>query len=327
MKYILIFLVWSLVWSLLLAALPLSVDLAFAQVPTTSKIVFTSWRDGGENIYTMNPDGSRQFRLAQGLFGKNREPVWSPTGEQILFVANREGVLDLYLMDAGGKNMRRVFEKVARRQNPTWAPDGKRIAYLNYGEQGIYTAGRDGKDVERIAGTGKNGGHPAWSPDGSEIAFVFVEAAGKHHIRIINIETGARRTLRHPEPLVRMIAPDWSPQGDRIAYASFPLLNDEWDEGTIYVMNRDGSDLQQVVAKAGSRASAPTWSPHGDEILYEQKVDGDKQIFSVHLSSGLTTQLTHEDYNFGADWFDPSALSVQPQPYLFVTRWGQLKQQ
>ena len=320
MRYIPIFLLCGV----LLAFLSPYVCPIFAQVPTTPKIVFTSWRDGSEEIYTMNPDGSQPVNLTRDFFTMNREPVWSPTGEQILFVSKRDGVLDLYLMGTNGKNVRRVFEKVARRQSPTWAPDGKRIAYLDYGEWAIYIADIDGGEVKRIAMTGKTGGEPAWSPDGSEIAYVFREDRN-YQIRIINIETGAHRTLRHTEPFVRVTDPAWSPKGDKIAYASFPFLDDEGDQGTIYVMNRDGSGVQQVVSKAGRRAGAPTWSPHGDEILYEQKVDGDKQIFKLHLSSRVTTQLTDKGYNFDADWFDPSALSVHPQSELSITVWGQLK--
>ena len=323
MRYIPIFLLCSL----LLAFLSPYVCPIFAQVPTTPKIVFTSRRDGSEEIYTMNPNGRQRVNLTRDFsFAFNREPVWSPTGEQILFVSNREGTLDLYLMDAAGKNIRRVFEKVARRQNPTWAPDGKRIAYLDYGEGAIYTADIDGGEVKHIAMTGgKDQGDPAWSPDGSEIAFVFEEDKD-YRIRIINIKSGVHRTLRHPEPFVRLRVPDWSPEGDRIAYAALPFFDDEWDHGTIYVVNRDGSDLQQMVAKAGPRKGSPTWSPHGDEILYEQRVDGDKQIFKLHLSSRVITQLTDENYNFNTDWFDPSALSVHPQPQLFITVWGKLKE-
>lgn len=321
MKYIPIFFLCSV----LLGFLTPYMCPVIAQVPTTSKIVFTSRGDGRAGIYTMNPDGSQPVPLIRDVLAMNREPVWSPTGDQILFASNREGALDLYLMGTDEKNVRRVFEKVARRQNPTWAPDGKRIAYLDYGEWAIYTADIDGGEVKRLAMTGKGGGEPAWSPDGSEIAYVFA-GNRNYQIRIINIETGAHRTLRHTEPFVRVTDPAWSPKGDKIAYASFPFLDAEADQGTIYVVNRDGSGVQQVVAKAGPRAAAPAWSPHGDEILYEQRVDGDKQIFKLHLSSGVPTQLTHKGYNFDADWFDSSALSVQPQPQLFVTGWGKLKQ-
>ena len=74
-------------------------------------------------------------------------PVWSPTGKRILFASNRDGGRDLYLMDADGKNVKRIFGKSADRRHPTWSPDGKQIAYTRR-EQGkgfIYIASIDGK--------------------------------------------------------------------------------------------------------------------------------------------------------------------------------------
>ena len=108
----------------------------FAKAPTTPKILFTSTRDGGQReVYIMNPDGSEQVNLTQHR-AEDLEAVWSPTGEQILFVSNRRdlrprGTRDLYLMDPDGSNVRRVFKfKVeAWRENPTWSPDGKQFAY------------------------------------------------------------------------------------------------------------------------------------------------------------------------------------------------------
>ena len=80
----------------------------------------------------MNPDGSEHVNLTQHPEG-DMSAVWSPTGEEILFVSDRGGkrVRDLYLMDADGTNVRRVFKKKIRawRQNATWSPDGKRFAY------------------------------------------------------------------------------------------------------------------------------------------------------------------------------------------------------
>ena len=312
---------------LLLALLCADVSIVFAQAPTMPKIVFRSIRNDDSNIYIMNPDGSDVVNLTPNL-SRSREPVWSPTGEQILFVSNRDSELDLYLMDADGKNVNPVFENAGTRYSPTWHPNGDRIAYLDYGEWAIYTADKDGRNTKRIAITGKTGGYPDWSPDGSEIAFVvFAENTVKYHIRIINIETGMHRTLKHIPPQISMLDPAWAPEGGRIAYGSLHLLiRQAADQGTIYIMNRDGSDLQEIVRKAGPRASNPTWSPHGDVILYEQKVDGDRQIFKLHLNSRVTMQLTHKGSNSHADWFDPEALSVQPQENLLSTSWGKLKQ-
>ena len=40
------------------------------------------------------------------------QAVWSPTGEQILFVSDRnDGIYDLYLMNSDGSDIRRVFKE------------------------------------------------------------------------------------------------------------------------------------------------------------------------------------------------------------------------
>ena len=85
----------------------------FAEAPTTPKILFTSTRDGNREVYMMNPDGSEQVNLTRHPAGDLQAAVWSPTGEQILFVSDREGTRarDLYVMNADGRNVRRVFKR------------------------------------------------------------------------------------------------------------------------------------------------------------------------------------------------------------------------
>ena len=108
-------------------------------------------------------------------------------------------------------------------------------------------------------------------------------------------------------------------------------LPKEWtDKRTIYIVNRDGTGLEQLVDEAGPKAQYPELSPNGKEVLYTQEIKGSIQIFKLDISNGIRTQLTHIggvfQANSGGDWFDPSyALSVSPQPDLLTTTWGQLK--
>ena len=96
-----------------------------AQAPQTPKMAFALIDDGGNSeIYLMNPDGTDQVKLTHNK-AFDVSPMWSPTGEQILFVSNRDGIRDLYLMDADGKNVKRVFGKSEDRRHPTWSPDGE----------------------------------------------------------------------------------------------------------------------------------------------------------------------------------------------------------
>ena len=254
---------------------------AFAKAPGTAKIAFTSNRDGNSEIYIMNPDGSEQANLTQHN-AVDYSPVWSPTGEQILFVSDRHGTRDLYLMNSDGTNVRKVFNKLVGRQHPTWSPDGKQFAYHRFNKLVIYIASSDGKNDKKLT----NGLWRVWSPDGTEIAFVADEKFAiiadrvlqveNSKIQIINLQTNVEETLLPEEKL--MLGPAWAPNGTKIAFSwinpdALPIAGkDIGDTEAIYIVNRDGSRLKQIVDADDTAASNPIWAPQGNELVYEKKV-------------------------------------------------------
>ena len=328
-----------LLYSFCIILLYLSVYSTWAEAPKTSKIVFTSAGDVNREIYLMNPDGSEQINITNHP-ADDLHPTWSPTGEQILFVSDRMRGRDLYLMDANGESVKRVFRNHEHRQHPTWSPDGEQIAYerIEEDERFIYTATIDGNHEELIG----KGIEPAWSPEGTELAF-----CRQDRIILLNLRTGFERKLRS-DGIAWQSNPAWAPTGNKLAFSwnlqpiepppgILPgerfLVPDAWfDNETIFIVNRDGTELEQIVDEAGPEAIWPSWSPDGTKLIYNQQVRGYFQLFKINLVNHIIEQLTHTEKapqaNTLADWFDPAyALPVSPQPHLLTTIWGKIKKQ
>ena len=317
----------------------------FAEAPKTPKILFTSTRDGNHEVYMMNPDGSEQVNLTQHPAG-DMSAVWSPTGEQILFVSDRPGkrVRDLYLMDPDGSNVRRVFKRkiAVDRRSPIWSSNGKRFAYIYDDWERLKSSLHLGTFGEEDTESLPYGDTPTWSPNGSEIACCVPHALGAR-LTFINVDTREREQPLPDKALQWQYLPSWSTAGDRLAISGnrHPIpaildrdLHEAWrDKTTVYIVNRDGTGLRQLVDEAGPDIAVAALSPDGSEVLYTQEINGHEQIFKLDINSGVQTQLTHigalfHQANFQGDWFDPAyALPVSPQPALLTTTWGKVKKE
>ena len=314
-----------------------SVCTVLAKAPDTAKIVFTATVTGNKrDIFMMDTNGQNKTNLTEHP-ADDSQPAWSPTGEHILFVSDREGRHDLYLMEPDGSNVRRVFEEKSYRVAPIWSPDGTRIAYVHNGLLlTVNIATKDGNGVEVLTPVADHlYVNLAWSPDGTEIAFD--DIIRFHRTHIVNLQTRTVAPLL-PELQFVMFNVEWSPDGKQLAFAGVACIKNQvcrlknFDDLTVYIVNRDGTDVEQVVAKGDFRADSPVWSPRGNALLYEQEVKevlrdfGQTQIFRLILGREKPKQLTAIGRNIHADWFDPAyALPVSPQPQLLTTTWGEIK--
>jgi TolB protein len=95
-----------------------------------ARVVFQSDRDGDEEIYTMNTDGTNLVQLTHNS-ASDGAPQWSPDGRQILFSTDRDGNLEIYLMDADGSRQINLTENPKADCSPRWSPDGKFLTFMS----------------------------------------------------------------------------------------------------------------------------------------------------------------------------------------------------
>src|SRR3989454_64636 len=148
------------------------------QAVSNGKIAFVSDRDGNNEIYTMNVDGTGVARLTVNV-ASDVSPTWSPDGSKIAFVSNRDGNNEIYTMNADGTGATRLTSNPALDANPTWSHDGTKIAFVRggFGSEQIYVLDADlcheciGTGPTNLSQSASRNLGPAWSPDGTRILF------------------------------------------------------------------------------------------------------------------------------------------------------------
>jgi len=126
------------------------------------------------NIFTQRLDSPFQRKLTYGN-ALNSDADWSPTGEHIVFVSDREGNQEIYVMTAEGHDVTRLTEHPGNDFAPVWSPDGQWIAYEceddTIGDMEICIMDATGGQRQMLTQNTVADRQPDWSPDGQYIIF------------------------------------------------------------------------------------------------------------------------------------------------------------
>jgi Tol biopolymer transport system component len=201
---------------------------------------------------------------------------------RMAFVSQQTSVNEIYLMDVDasgvGANPTRLTNDTEAENYPSWSPDGKRLVYQrDFNGSAIYLINADGAGQQRLSPTPGFDATPSWSADGTEIVYVRLlevpqpNQPSKTDIRVMNVDgTGDHVILANTQFSVE---PRWSVK-DQIVFMSLMHSTDL----QIYVMNADGSQLEQLTHfDPPYEAGDTNWSSDGTKIAFEGDIDGMKQ--------------------------------------------------
>lgn len=224
------------------------------------------------------PRAKRDFdstapRRALGIL----KPTLSPDGRTIAFIA----IGDLWTVPVTGGTPTNLTKDHAMDTDPSWSPDGSRIAYSSDKGGGLpqlwirdLKTGRDRQltdvDTQPLGA--------AWSPDGTRIAYIDADGRwGVAGLCVVEVATG--RITRLQPSLPQPGDPTWSADGKYVALSLSRLFSKSFREGTnqIFLVPADGKGEPRWVAPDPDMSidtrggGGPAWSPDGTKMaaIYE----------------------------------------------------------
>jgi Tol biopolymer transport system component len=266
------------------------------------KIAFTSNRDGNEEIYLMDSNGTNQTRLTNNT-SSDYDAAISRDGTKIAFTATRNANEEIYIMNSDGSNQVRLTNTAFADSDPSFSPDGSKIVWVRHGSlddgDEIYVMNADGSSQMRVTNNSVTDRFPSFSPDGSKIVYTSDNA-----IWIVDVN-GSNATPLTTNYGVIDNYPTFSPDGTKISFVSYR----DHSGGEIYVMNADGSGQTRLTTNTAVDYK-PRFSFDGTSIVFATDRDGNYEIYKINPDGSNAIRLTlNTSFDTGPSWGNDPALA------------------
>ena len=225
---------------------------------------------------------SLQFIDSSGAF--------APDGRRFTFAAVKDGRPALVVRDVEGGNEREVILKTLDEvHDPTWSPDGKRVAFSGNlgGLLDLYVYDLETDGLKRLTQDAYAEMQPAWSPDGTRIAFVTDRFTtdlatldfGEYRLGLVDVASGQISPLTTFEG-AKSIDPQWSADGRDVFF-----LSDRGGITNVYRLDVAGGALRQVTdlftGVSGITALSPALTVARDRLVMSVYEDDKHALFAL----------------------------------------------
>jgi Tol biopolymer transport system component len=253
-------------------------------------IAFSSLRDGNDEIYVMNIDGSGERQLTDGP-GFDTAPALSPDRRSIAFASDRSGQMQIYTMATDGSAVRNVSSSGSFDFYPSWFHDGSRILFQRLNPASgfdLWVMDADGSNQRRLTSLPANEVGASVSPDDSTVLFTGNNGASRDLWTVpanggtpVNITAGTCVTDTYPCQLATDFQQNWTPEGRIVFYS------DRSGAAGIWTMAADGTDPRLIIELGLATVGAPSVSPNGKWITFISDLD--------HLGAARSTYTVRSD--------------------------------
>jgi serine/threonine protein kinase len=241
----------------------------------------------------------------------DRQPIFDPAGEWVVFSSNRSGNLDLWAVSPRTGVVRSITDDPADDWDPAFSPDGRSLLWSSTRSGGleIWASNPDGSGAHQVTHDGQDAQNPTETRDGKWILY---SSANRSHPGLWKIHPDGTGPEQLAKGAVQL--PQVSPDGIWATY----LITVRTESSLHVIRVDDGTDmifatLPDIRLKTSIFPGRARWTPDGKRILFtgqdEKGLDG---IFIQDFIPGKNTASTRRPLaGFDPYWITES-LGLSP---------------
>lgn len=275
-----------------------------AQKFDVGTIVFTSDMDGNYQLYKMDKQGVIT-RLTHNNATES-SPRWSPDGQSIAFISDREGPARVFIMNSDGTDARSLKDTdPVLDQSDTvpldWSGDGTRLAFASADRTAIRIVNRDGSGIRTVVKGRISHGYASYSGvcwrNAEQILFSVSNPSWGYFTDLFTVDTRDGTIAQITDNWggsTPTSAPDMAPNGALIAAVIQP--GQDPPPRSIHLVSTNGMEVTNIRPWSQIDAS-PRWSRDGQYIVFASGTYTMHHLWIMRADGSDPVQLTQGDAN------------------------------
>lgn len=270
------------------------------------QLYFASDRGGRLNLYRYDRQSKKSEQLTDH---KERDVRWPSSDSKSRIVFEIDGGLAIYdiktrketrllitVPDDGlaTRPSRRSAEKNI--ESYGLSPKGERALFVARGD--VFTAPVEKGNTRNLTNSSNaHDKHARWSPDGKTIAFIS-DLSGEEQIYLIDQSGRGEPEALTTDHKVMLSAPEWSPDGERLAYSD--------KDGKLFVLKVETKAVTQIVDAPRGGIYDYSWSGCGGHLAFTMdEANGFDRLHIWSVSDGKLRAVTDPHFDVDSPTWDP----------------------